>query len=192
MAEKYIHIIGPAANLSQPTPSIAWTARRGCRRHPTFSWSQVPGNAGYQIIVSTNPADLTTDPGQPGGTPANGFNVTVPANQTSYNWTAALSAGPMYYWAVHALGNVASQVNGLWSNLCSFVTAAATPTVTITSPSAGSTYYIGDGSATAASRYADDYRHGEPGWHQPEPRDDAVHLDRRGFLRSNRRRATGA
>ena len=137
--EEYIHIIGPPANLGQPTPSASLNGTTGVPTNPTFSWSQVPENDGYQVVVSTNPNDLPTAASQTSVQPANGFDVTVPANQTSYTWTAALTAGPMYYWAVHALSGVGNWLSGLWSSRASFVTEATEPTLTIT-PLAGVTY----------------------------------------------------
>ena len=90
----------PAPTLSNPTNGATGVSTR-----PTFSWSQVSGNVGYRIIVSTNLNDLPTDPSQPGGTPSNGFNVTVGQNTISYAWGGSLTAGATYYWEVHALGS---------------------------------------------------------------------------------------
>ena len=66
----FYEITSPPSNLQQPIPSSALDGTTGVSTGPTFSWSQVPGNAGYQIIVSTNPADLTpTLPSRAAGPP---------------------------------------------------------------------------------------------------------------------------
>ena len=89
----------PAPILSNPASGAT-----GVSTTTGFSWSQVTGNQGYRIIVSTNSADLTTTPTQTGGTPANGFNVAITTiGQNSYTPTTAVPARPTY-WEVHALG----------------------------------------------------------------------------------------
>src|SRR5207245_1770965 len=50
-----------AANLAPPTLNNPLNNATGVGTQPTFSWSQVSGNLGYRIIVSSNPGDLTTD-----------------------------------------------------------------------------------------------------------------------------------
>ena len=79
----------PAPTLSSPSNSAT-----GVSTSPTFSWSQVSGNLGYRIIVSTNLSDLPTDPNQQGGTPSNGFNTTVGQNTTSDPYTGTLEPAP--------------------------------------------------------------------------------------------------
>lgn len=80
-------------------------------------------------MVSTNPADLTTDYTQTGNeNPTNGFNTTVTEGTVSYTWSELLSGGTTYYWEVHALG----PNYGYWSNENSFTTG--TPTVTGVNP----------------------------------------------------------
>jgi hypothetical protein len=106
-----------AANLAAPTLSTPGKGATGISTQPTFTWSQVSGNVGYRIIVSTNPNDLPTDPSQSGGTPSDGFNMTLSQNTTSYAWSGMLSAGTTYYWEVHALGSTAG---GTWSNRNTF------------------------------------------------------------------------
>ena len=117
-------IPGLCLNLSAPTLSSPASGATGVSTQPTFSWSQVSGNQGYRIVVSTNSSDLTTDPTQTGGTPSNGFNITVGQNTTSYAWTGTLTAGATYYWEVHALGTSLAQA-GYWSTEYSFATQPA-------------------------------------------------------------------
>jgi hypothetical protein len=111
------------APLAAPTLSSPANNATGVATQPTFTWSQVTGNAGYRIIVSTNINDLPTDPSQAGSTPSNGFNTTVSTNVTSYTWTGTLSNSTTYYWEVRAL---AAQ-NGTWSTRNSFTTVASAP-----------------------------------------------------------------
>jgi uncharacterized repeat protein (TIGR03803 family)/autotransporter-associated beta strand protein len=149
--EEYIHITArQPPNLQPPTPSSTLDGTTGVPTDTPFSWSQVPDNDGYQIVASTDPNDLPAGASNTSVQPSNGFDVSVPANQTSYITPAALTAGPMYYWAVRAISSTGDWLSGLWSSVASFVTQATVPTLTITSPSAGSTYYISDGSATTA------------------------------------------
>ena len=126
-----------AAALPAPTLSSPSNSATGVSTSPTFSWSQVSGNLGYRIIVSTNLSDLPTDPNQQGGTPSNGFNTTVGQNTTSDPYTGTLNAGTTYYWEVHALGSTGG---GTWSSQYSFTTvAAALPAPTLSSPSNSAT-----------------------------------------------------
>ncbi len=97
----------------------------GLGLQPQFSWSAVSseaGNtvAGYRLIVSNYPGDLPTNPDQSGGAIADGFNVTLGQDVTSYTPTIALSSGIPYYWEVHALGSTAG---GEWSEVNTFNTA---------------------------------------------------------------------
>ena len=127
--------------LAAPTLSSPASGATAVSTQPTFSWSQVSGNQGYRIIVSTNSGDLTTDPTQTGGTPSNGFNVTVGQNTTSYAWTGTLTAGATYYWEVHALGTTLAQA-GYWSTENSFATQPAVTRLaapTLSSPASGAT-----------------------------------------------------
>jgi len=122
-----------AVPLPAPTLSYPSDAATGISTTPTFGWSQVTGNQGYRIVVSSNSADLTTNPTQTGNTsPANGFNInTIPQNTTSYTWSGALRASTTYYWEVHALSSDLATA-GNWAQ-GSFTTAAAT----------GPTYILG-------------------------------------------------
>ncbi|HUI07183.1 MAG TPA: Ig-like domain-containing protein [Verrucomicrobiae bacterium] len=127
--------------LSAPTLIAPVNGASGVSTTPSFSWSQVSGNQGYRIIVSTSASDLPTDPKQAGGTPSNGFNQTVVQNTTSYTLSGTLTAGTTYYWAVHALGTTLDQA-GYWSSGNSFTTAQP-PTVTVTSPNGGENWQVG-------------------------------------------------
>jgi len=109
--------------LPQPTLSSPSSGAANVSTTTPFSWSQVTGNHGYRIIVSTSAADLPTDPDAIGSTPANGFNTNITTyDQNSYTWTGTLSAGTLYYWEVHAKG---ATLGGVWSSQGSFTTAAA-------------------------------------------------------------------
>src|SRR5262249_62371472 len=70
-----------------PAPTIFSPANgaSGVSVQPTISFSQVTGNQGYRIDLSSNAADLTTDPRQtPNPSPVHVFTVTVDQNTTSY------------------------------------------------------------------------------------------------------------
>src|SRR2546430_2128108 len=73
-----IHVSTQSGALAAPTLNNPPNNATGVATQPTFSWSQVSGNLGYRIIVSTNLADLTTDSQSQGNlNPSNGFNTTV-------------------------------------------------------------------------------------------------------------------
>ena len=90
----------------------------------SFSWSHVSGNHGYRIIVSSNAAEMTTDPESSGvAFPANGFNADVPTwDQNNYPPTGTLTGDITYYWEVHAKAGTYAQ-SGYWQQ-GSFSTAA--------------------------------------------------------------------
>jgi len=114
----------PAAPLQPPTliepapnaPNVPTTTQ--------FCWSQVPGNQGYRIVVSTNAADLTTNPTVDPGT--NGsivFNKAISQDVTTCTPPAGtLAAGTPYYWEVHARATN----YGYWAQ-ASFITAPLSP-----------------------------------------------------------------
>ena len=112
------------AYLTPPTLSSPSSGSGGQSTTPTFSWSAVSGaDAGYRIMVATNPADLPTDPTATAGGGSVMINATPSSN--SYTPTTALNAGTTYYWQVHARS---SALFGTWSGVYSFTTlAAATP-----------------------------------------------------------------
>ena len=88
--------------LAAPILGTPANGATGISRQPAFSWSQVSGNYGYRIVVSTNVNDLTTDPARSGIlSPANGFNTTVSQGDTGHavtdltptlQWTAVNGA----------------------------------------------------------------------------------------------------
>ena len=112
----------PAPTLTSPAP--------GATNVPvttSFAWSQVTGNQGYRIIISTNSADMTTDPTSTGGTSSGAVVYkNLAANTTSYSYPSTLAAGTLYYWEVHALGTSTAN-NGYWSQ-STFTTAAVSIT----------------------------------------------------------------
>jgi GH25 family lysozyme M1 (1,4-beta-N-acetylmuramidase) len=127
--------------LPAPTLDSPASGATGVSTTTPFSWSQVSGNQGYRIIVSTVASDLPTDPTQPGSTPSDGFNQTVSQGTTSYTWTGTLTAGATYYWEVHALGTSLAQA-GYWSSQYSFTTqpiVTRLPAPTLDSPANGAT-----------------------------------------------------
>ena len=93
---------------------------------PTISISQVPGNQGIRVLVSSNPDDLTYDSRQTGNLfPSDGFNAVFPQNTTNITSPVALHAGIRYWLEAHALGSTLEQA-GYWSNPISFT--VTTPT----------------------------------------------------------------
>jgi GH25 family lysozyme M1 (1,4-beta-N-acetylmuramidase) len=112
-----------ATRLLAPTLTLPSDGAMNVPTTTGFSWSNVIGNHGYRIIVSTSYADMTTDPTSEGNpSPAGGFNVNLTTyDQTSYAPTSALSAGTKYYWEVHAKAGTLDQA-GYWSQ-GSFTTA---------------------------------------------------------------------
>jgi hypothetical protein len=125
-----------SGRLPAPTLSTPVNSATGVSTTPSFSWSQVSGNQGYRIVVSTLLSDLPTDPTQAGGTPGNGFNQTVSQNTTSYTWFGTLTAGATYYWEVHALGTSLNQA-GYWSAENNFTTIQSTVPITFATSPAG-------------------------------------------------------
>src|SRR5437588_820476 len=84
-----------AAATPLPAPVLLAPANgaTGAATQPTYTLSLHDALPIYRIIVSSNAADLTTDPTQSGGTPSNGFNVAIGQDQTSYSSTITLTAG---------------------------------------------------------------------------------------------------
>ena len=141
--EEYIHITARQPPNLQPPTGLSATVNG--TTGATFSWSPIQGATGcspqYQVIVSTSPSDIPTNAEQSSVQPVHGFNVTLPADQTNYTWTADLSgtAGQVYYWTVRALSNVGTWLDGLWSGRGNVTPPASQQTLTIT-PLAGVTY----------------------------------------------------
>ena len=88
----------PAPELTAPANSAL-----GVALPPTFTWTQVTGNAGYRIMIATSPADL---PANPATSTCSVCTVvgTTSANSNSYAPGAGVLAGnTAYYWQVQAL-----------------------------------------------------------------------------------------
>jgi hypothetical protein len=106
------------ARLAAPSVTIVGSS--------IISWSQVPGNLGYRIVVSSSVTDLTSDPTQTGNLhPADGLNITVAPNTTTLpllTWTPSTH----YFVSVHALGSSLAQ-SGWWSSQGDFVSQAIGP-----------------------------------------------------------------
>lgn len=134
--QRYIHVplLGagclPAPVLTAPTQGSI-----GQPLLPVFTWSPVAGaNAGYRILVATNPSDLPTSPTADAG----GSSVIINATSStpSYTPSVPLIPGVTYHWIVHARS---SAQFGTWSAKTSFTTLAqptGTLRVTITPPPA--------------------------------------------------------
>ncbi len=111
-------------SLGQPALFTPVNTASGLVSQPQFSWSEVPGNSGYRLIVSSASSDMQTAPNYSGGLQGSGFITTV-ADSAYPHFTpsTALSPNTTYYWEVQAIG-------GPWSGSESFTTApSATPTV---------------------------------------------------------------
>jgi hypothetical protein len=88
--------------LSAPTLTAPVNGATNVGTTPTFSWSNVTGNAGYRIMVATSSSALPRDP-TVGTCTSCTINITVGTSVTSYTPGTALSVGTTYYWQVHAL-----------------------------------------------------------------------------------------
>jgi hypothetical protein len=91
---------------------------------PTFTWTQVTGNAGYRIQVATSSGVLQRDPTS-GSCPDCKINdPNISTDVTSYTPAPGLlDAGTLYYWEVHALIPTTSTKYGEWSAIFSFTTS---------------------------------------------------------------------
>src|SRR5205823_1742442 len=84
--------------LPAPTLTAPSSGATGVSTSPICTWSQVTGNQGYRIIISTNSADMTTDPTSAGGTSSGAVTyLNLAANTTSYTYPYTLPAGTLYY-----------------------------------------------------------------------------------------------
>ena len=115
-----------AATLPAPTLSAPLNGATGVSTAPTFSWTNVIGNAGYRIMVATTSSALPTDP--TASTCASCvINATTSTSVTSYTPSTALSEGTPYYWEVHALTPASNPGYGTWSSIYSFTTQTTWP-----------------------------------------------------------------
>ena len=137
--------------LAAPSLSGPANGATGISTTPTFSWSSVSGADRYWITLSTNSADLPTDPAATSapGCVSRGFSGNV--GTTSYTapnafpyvgTPATLSPNTTYYWRVQGWKSGGSQGN--YSSIQSFTTApAVTPTISVTSPNGGENWVAG-------------------------------------------------
>jgi hypothetical protein len=82
--------------LPAPTLTAPSTGATAVSSTPTFSWTAVTGAAGYQILITTSPSMLTTNPTAT-------CSACVTTASTSYTPATALAANTLHYWQVQAL-----------------------------------------------------------------------------------------
>ncbi len=125
-------------NLPAPTLTAPTNGATGVGVSPSFSWTAVPGNNGYRIMIATSAADLTTNPAT---ITCSACTVgTTSANTTSYTPSSALAAAGTYYWQVQAIEPTSSTGIAAWSNIFSFTTAGGTLAApALTNPANGAT-----------------------------------------------------
>lgn len=111
-------------NLPAPTLTAPANGATGAALSPTFTWTAVTGNAGYRIMIATNPADLTTHPATVTCSACAVVDTTA-KNSNFYTPPSALTAGT-YFWQVQALQLASSAGTAAWSNAFSFTTAGGT------------------------------------------------------------------
>jgi len=114
-----------SSNLPAPTLLSPANGAAGISATPSFSWTQVSGNAGYRILVATSSAALPTIASSDScGSCV--IDQTTATNLTSFTASAVLNVGTPYYWEVHALTPGTNSIYGTWSSVFSFTVAAAT------------------------------------------------------------------
>jgi hypothetical protein len=102
-----------------------------------FSWSQVPHNSGYRILVSNQSSALPIDPNSYICSPSCLINTTVATNSPAYTSSASnLVPGTTYFWQVHALAGTGYSP-GVWSNVGTFSTSASPGQVQVTMQGSG-------------------------------------------------------
>jgi len=129
-----------SSNLVPPVLTVPPAGVTNVSTTPSFSWTNVSGNAGYRIMVATSSSTLPSDPTV--STCAScAINATTATSVTSFTPTAVLSPGMTYYWQVHALTSPSSSGYGSWSNIFSFATAGSSnlPAPTLSTPANGTT-----------------------------------------------------
>jgi hypothetical protein len=115
-----------AGNLPAPTLTAPANGATGVALSLTFTWTAVPGAAGYTIMVATSPAMLTTNPAASTCSGCVIITTTTGNAATSYAPAAgALAAHTLYYWQVQALEPSTSSGTAAWSNV--FVFNTGTP-----------------------------------------------------------------
>ena len=105
-----------AGNLPAPTLPQPANGLTGAPLASTFSWTSVPGAAGYRIMVSASPASLTTHPGVATCSGCAVLHTTSGNSATSYTpASGVLAAHTLYYWQVQALESSSSKGVAAWS-----------------------------------------------------------------------------
>jgi sugar lactone lactonase YvrE len=122
------------ASMTLPAPTLTSPPNGGSNQltTPVFIWSQVPNNAGYRIMVATNPAALPTDPNASSCVPSDSACVIDQSASLSTNTyyyatpSGILQPSTTYYWQVHARAN-SPYSPGYWA-AASFSTASGSVT----------------------------------------------------------------
>jgi hypothetical protein len=104
-------------SLSAPVLTSPANGNASQSTSPVFTWSAVSNAASYEIIVTTNAADLPANTNATTG----GASVIINANTTSTTYTPVnpLDPGTKYYWEVNA--RFASE-GGPWSSTWNYTT----------------------------------------------------------------------
>jgi hypothetical protein len=86
---------------------------------PSFSWTQVSGATGYNLVVATESVDLPTQPESASGGPSIVVNTNMIGNPSNPGASIRLDANTTYYWEVQASN---SAQWGTWSEIRTFST----------------------------------------------------------------------
>jgi hypothetical protein len=126
-----------SGNLPAPALSAPANGAGAVALPPTFNWSQVSGNNGYNLMIAPSPGYLTTIP-TVSTCSAPCMVVTTGANANSYTPSNTFAAG-IYYWQVQAIPSSGS-VYGAWSGIFGFTTAGGSlPAPALSAPAPGAT-----------------------------------------------------
>jgi hypothetical protein len=109
-------------NLPAPALLTPTNGATGISSNPTFSWSNVPGNAGYRIVLATSTNAL---PVSNSSSSCRTCAVNTVVTETSYVPSVSLASGVAYFWEVHALTPLSNPGYGTWSSIFSFTTASS-------------------------------------------------------------------
>jgi hypothetical protein len=125
-----------SGNLPAPTLTAPANGATAVALPPTFTWTGVTGNNGYQIMIATSPAVLTTNPAT---STCSACMVVDTSPTNSYTPPSALAAGT-YFWEVQAIEPSSSSGHAAWSDIFSFTTTGGTlPAPTLSAPASGAT-----------------------------------------------------